>query len=280
MLKYLAVFSAGALLWAGIMSGQPNQSSSSERDTAGQRQAGVVSANSQDKQADCNTDQAGSERNSPSRNAAFQRPAWMGDSNWWLVGIAVITAGVICWQSWETRKAGGAALDQIDLILRKERARLSVRPMEVDKVRCYTTPFDIFNVEIENYGPTHALEVTVVGGGIVTDSKNVPSLKDVTAQNAPDVIKSDAVIREVELTDWTEDKILWDAAERKIAKIFIHVRGRIDYRDVLGRKHWNTFCYIKEVFSIGPPDAERAEMKIFGLKWAKNGSPEDNDGDP
>jgi hypothetical protein len=36
-----------------------------------------------------------------------QSPLW-AKSDWWLVAIGVITAGVICWQSWETKRAAQA----------------------------------------------------------------------------------------------------------------------------------------------------------------------------
>lgn len=56
---------------------------------------------------------------------------WWSDSQWWLTIIAAVTAGVVCWQAVETRRAVGAgtkaadaALINAQAVINAERAKL------------------------------------------------------------------------------------------------------------------------------------------------------------
>jgi len=128
MSKWLAIF--GLLLAsAPVMPGQPDQASKPKQSTANQvqKESNPVGATEVDKQASGQTDQAKAEANPPDWYTALERP------DWWLVIVATITAGVICWQSIETRKAAQgakenaeAALSQIRMTMEKERARIGV----------------------------------------------------------------------------------------------------------------------------------------------------------
>jgi hypothetical protein len=62
--------------------------------------------NAPNKESKCDNNDTKASSNPPPLNAPLKDP------NWWLVGIALLTSGVIGWQSWETRKASEASLEQ------------------------------------------------------------------------------------------------------------------------------------------------------------------------
>lgn len=124
MLKWLAIlgFCAGALFGTGVVAGQPNQTANGKGNSAGQGEPAVVSANGHDKQDASQTNQPKASGNAPDRNTAFKWPAWVSDSNWWLLIVAGFTGGVIAWQSFETKLAAEAALLNARAIIDAERA--------------------------------------------------------------------------------------------------------------------------------------------------------------
>ena len=122
MLSALAI-----LLIALCMSGQPHSATNKEQHPAPQSKPAVVSANAPNEQPDGQENEAAPNPKPPRWYAPLQRP------DWWVVIFAGITGGVICWQSYETRRAakatGVAAVATERLLLAsiaKDRARLRV----------------------------------------------------------------------------------------------------------------------------------------------------------
>jgi hypothetical protein len=81
---------------------------------------------------DINADQQGSA--SSSNAAQNNSPDWNEPSQWIFVIITGITAGFICWQSWETRKAAQASQKSVkaaerstDILVSSERAWVSIK---------------------------------------------------------------------------------------------------------------------------------------------------------
>lgn len=109
----------GAVLFigsAGIMAGQPNKATDGKQQPAADQKPAVVVRNTPNKQPDSGTNQAKPSSNPPAGNTPVDgRKIWWQDSNWALVLIGLITAGVIGWQSWETRKAAEATAKSIIL---------------------------------------------------------------------------------------------------------------------------------------------------------------------
>jgi hypothetical protein len=96
---------------------------------------------------------------------ADQPVHWWSDSNWWVVIIAAITAAVIGWQSWETRKAAqasrdnvGATKDSADAALLNAKALIvSERPWLLVTISVDKDDPDMFNVSALNRGNTPAI---------------------------------------------------------------------------------------------------------------------------
>ena len=165
MLNRLAIVGAGVLLCAGVMSGQPNQAAAAKGNRAKQSHPAVVSANGHYENADSQQDQDKSGSHSPSGNASIERPAvWWRDSNWWLVAIAGITGGFICWQSWETRRAADISER---VLISDHRPKVRVREVNVRIPGEEPGSADVcgFKLTILNAGGTHAevqpFEITV-----------------------------------------------------------------------------------------------------------------------
>lgn len=88
-------------------------------------------------------------------------------ATWLLVAVGVVTAGFICWQAWETRRAANSAADSTrvaerntSLAIARERARVKI---EVDPVGPQGQPPQGGQVVVNaaicrlvNYGPTPA----------------------------------------------------------------------------------------------------------------------------
>jgi hypothetical protein len=243
MLKRLAIFGAWALLCPGIMASQPNQTPGGKGQDARQGQPAVVQSNSHDKQnpGDQNQPKAGS--GAPAGNAAFKWPAWMGDSNWWLVVVAGITGGFIAWQAWETRKAArgaqGAAeasLAQIELMKIKERARLRIEFFPPDflfkrEMDGYEVRFTVFND-----GPTRAyiLDDSLVAYIAAKPRKTSGWLglqipRDFLPEHSP-LESQIAIVTEKSVFDNETDSAKISAA--KANGLILHVNGRIWYRDI------------------------------------------------
>ena len=79
-----------------------------------------------------------------------QETKWYKKSDWWLVIIAAFTGGVICWQSWETRKAAKAALLNAKALVDSERPWLIAEVLKNSK-----NPL-IYEIQITNFGRTPA----------------------------------------------------------------------------------------------------------------------------
>jgi hypothetical protein len=61
-----------------------------------------------------------------------QETKWYVKSDWWLVIIAAFTGSVICWQSWQTRKAAEATRDSVKIQEVEFRQWVQVEDWEID----------------------------------------------------------------------------------------------------------------------------------------------------
>lgn len=114
MLKQLGAIGVLVLV-AGMMPGQPKQTSGSERNEAKNGQPAVISPHSQNEQPYAQANQPQSSSNPRAGNTTLERSHWWSDPNWWLVIVAGITGGFICWQSWETHESAEATRKSVEL---------------------------------------------------------------------------------------------------------------------------------------------------------------------
>lgn len=114
----------------------------------------------------CNTQDRPEENQSDTDKKS---PPWYKTPEWVLVGVGIITAFAIGWQSWESRKAAKAARDNIGLIVSKERAKLRIevddfteQPAENGKI-----PETYVSYNVCNRGASKAFIVSAKIGAIV-----------------------------------------------------------------------------------------------------------------
>lgn len=170
---------------------------------------------------------------------------WWAASDWWLVIMAAITASVICWQSWETRKAAQASKDGVELVLSKERARLTVkswRHLWYQSGAIYeqlTAPG--IDIQIKNWGPTHAFNVRFLLAYATTEFNIpvvIPEMKEIAQRETTVPGDSDRhIIITLELKDREMICIVGGT-------IHVHVAGMVTYTDVFGKDHKTAFRYL------------------------------------
>jgi hypothetical protein len=275
MLKRLAVFSAGVLLCAGIMTGQPNQTPNGEGQDAKQSKPSVVEPNSHDKDNPGEQNQSESRGSAPTGNAALKWPAWMGDANWWLVLIAGITGGCIAWQSWETRTAARGARDAAQASLLNIRAFINAeRPWIMARVEPSGRK-NAYRVVAVNKGRTPASVLSHAENCVLKETSELPP--DIAVYGEPDN-RSKIVLPDesIEIMDFSEHSFV-RKDEGKLARFRSwdaegFVCGIIIYRDLLGAPADKT-CETRWAFSViagGDGDVIPVEYTVGGDEYTRH----------
>jgi hypothetical protein len=199
------------------------------------------------------------------------QPKWHARPDWWLVGIALVTGCIICWQSWETRKAAEAALKQANHMVASERAWILVdigEPESDDHAPDFMGRFWIRPV-IRNSGKTIAKITKIravirlngsgerlpyvpeypLGQGFDSDKWNLYGMNLVLAPDAPTqpfklVLSSD------------------EFEQVKTGQRFLYVHGFIDYSDFLDEQRRTAFCYYYAVQGVFDPDPSRFYLEL------------------
>jgi hypothetical protein len=170
MLKRLAILAISAFLTTSV-SCQPSKDARPDNEPTKQEQPAVHPADGVQRQSDAESNQAKAGNNPPTGDASIERPQWWVKSEWWLVIIAGLTGGVICWQSWETRKAANGAREAAQVALLGIRADIDKeRPWIVVKTQYVDETF-IF--EAVNIGNTPASLIQVS-----TDSRVIQNMTE------------------------------------------------------------------------------------------------------
>jgi hypothetical protein len=222
MLKCLAVLGLLAAV-APIVSGQPNKTTDQKQETTKQSQPAALPTDSKDKQASGQTDQPEAGADSPKWYTPFERP------DWWLVIVAALTGGVICWQSVETRKAAQGAFLNAQAVINAE------RPWMLISVKSSPGEMGGFDVRIRNRGRTPAM-VTEARMGCVAVNK-------VSDLPLPAVFPMDNPIKNKVIIPGGRAHIVWfdqrlfkallgDDLPQSSSQKQIFVHGKVLYRDL------------------------------------------------
>jgi hypothetical protein len=268
-------------LYAGIAAGQPQQTPRSKHELASQSQpSGVsISAESESKQPNFQPRPIQEESNTPSGKASFPRSQWWFDSNWWLVIVGICTAGVIGWQSFETRRAADAsqkaveaALKQTAMSVTKERARIVILfPDEADTMTIWPDKMPSpgsFRVNLKNIGGTPAYKITAAYDAFAIELHDAAPKSDGLFQLVvPDVIEGD--------TSRESGPISIDSRflkERAPEHFYVYLRGVVEYNDIFKPERNRTKFLLRRGFQRMRPS--EAVSHVF---WESVGEPEDNE---
>lgn len=174
---------------------------------------------------------------------ANQPAHWWVESDWWLVGIGAVTATVICWQSWETRKAAQASKASVAMVLSKERARLTIKVWRHlwqqsgaigERLVAPAVEFQVMN-----WGPTHAFNLRFLLSYIATGSDlpaTLPEMEEIPLRETTLVGGKDRhIAKRLELQN------IGDIIQ---GRSFVQLGGKLMYNDVFGEARVTTFRYI------------------------------------
>ena len=201
------------------------------------------------------------------RNAARDLFDWIGYGFGILLamvgtwGVVVARRGVIA-----TERAAEAALEsakaanaQIKMMKDKERARIQIKPANLDTVDA-DEPNNIA-LDFLNIGPTNAYGVTVDAGGRIVVTGLDPEEGEytdlaVSSLLKPDIPDSSWVVCRFP-KNW-EDEVLYAKA-----KIRIEVRGQIRYEDVFGDSHTEEFFFRMNVYGLSQMPNRKVKLKLM-----------------
>jgi hypothetical protein len=142
MLRKLALCAMG-VVFAGAVTCQSDQTAIGKQEPT---------KHSQQKQTDGQSGQPQTTAQVSTGDTALQgSKVWWRDSNWWLVIVALITAGVIGWQSFETRKAAQAARDSIRIQEAEFFQWLDISDWEVENLDGKKGGWSRSGTEIQNH---------------------------------------------------------------------------------------------------------------------------------
>lgn len=174
---------------------------------------------------------------------ANQPVHWWIESDWWLVGIGAVTAAVICWQSWETRKAAQASKASVAMVLSKERARLTIKVWRHLWRQSGAIGEHLVAPAVEfqvmNWGPTHAFNLRLLLSYIATESDLPTTLPEM----------EEIPLRETTLVGGKDRHIAKGLELKNIGGIIqgrmsVQLGGKLTYDDVFGESRVTTFRYI------------------------------------
>jgi hypothetical protein len=262
MLKRLVIFTCAVIL-AVCVAGQSNKDAGPNQQPPNQEHPSTHLANGEQSHAKASD-------NSPAGYASVERSRWWEQSEWWLVAIAGLTGLVIGWQSWETRKAAqGAkenakvASDQIQMMKDKERARLTIVPIDEgfgDNLR-EKMALKKGRVKLEHFGSTDAFNVrgyfTMQPSDAIQHPNNANMWHTI---KLPAVIRvgSKPIVGEYAYFPFTVE----DFEALAKGDMYIVFFGFVLYEDIFGNEHRASFDHYWNV------DFSAMEMGMNGVsRW-------------
>lgn len=176
-----------------------------------------------------------------------ESPHWYASPEWILAIIGILTLFGIWYQAYETKEAAKAAKDNIDLLIKKERARLKLQPKPLS-----LTPIDddgayVINFVVNILGTTAAsiIETSCVAYETPENLINEPEFGSgvmFPLHDFPNIIPpNSAPLEPYAFLFLREDPIL---SEIKSGRLFVGVRGFIKYQDVFDQNHMIRFRYV------------------------------------
>ena len=251
------------------LSAQPNKASDHKQQIRQNEKSVSVDADAKDKQASSQANQAKASSDPPAGDAPFKWPEWMHDSNWWLVIVAIGTAGAIGWQANETRKAArgaqraaDASFAQIDLMKVKERARVRINA-KWPEIRRVGREFYALtgSLEVRNIGQSKAYVINSAARLLIAEQRDplLPELDDFWDMGIrDDVIEPSAPPACIEFrVDDNLPELRVFTKDVFEGRLFIRLYGFIEYETV-ATKYRNEFSYIWTVV-----DPQKSVAKVM-----------------
>jgi hypothetical protein len=249
-----------AIFFAGFVSGAPNEDAGCKDSHA--TEEAPISPSQQTKDTPANSTKSAN-CYTPKWYTAFKRPDGM------LVVVGILTFLVIAWQSVATARSAKAAQDGIELMINKERARLTIDIQDLD-LTPQGGPYFV-NVKVSILGITPAFIVDskcaayIVPKQFLTDPETMDramlplyTLPSVIPPNSPP-------IECYTLLSFDDGEGMIE--EVRLQRLFVGIRGNIIYKDVFDRTRRTSFRYACDYHQIPG----------LGAGWVQCGAPEENE---
>jgi len=192
---------------------------------------------------------------------------WADWSYWGFGGLLFVVGALQAWFLWRTLRAihtqgehikdqtkvlresvavaqtsANAALEQIRLMKSKERARIAITPIRPESLRHGYISLGEVEIEIANYGYSHALSVRGEGSALVVRVNELPVFGDRQKFSIPSVFQANGKPVKVEI-DIPRDEVLFEEIFVERQTLFVYVAGIVEYEDLFGDGHQTDFKY-------------------------------------
>lgn len=213
------------------------------------------------------------------------------------VSVALITLRKLERQTKGTEDAAKAALNQIELMKAKERARIAIELAPLDTLE-FGIKHNRVMLKFSNIGSTHAFNVYAEGDARAIVFENVELMKGVL-KNIPKGLANKPAFEplSLELEDLVVPSVLkagesygdtwvafifredWQDALLLRPRIAIEVRGEIRYEDVFGDEHFTRFSYdmgISKWGDVSPEGSAPIHPYSPFSQWRQSGGEDGN----
>jgi hypothetical protein len=167
-------------------------------------------------------------------------------------------------QALATETAANAANKSIDIILDKERARVRIKPENLD----FTPIMIVAHYSVFNYAPTFAFIERAQAEVRISNEKTLPRAEPFMfmPMGLPEAIHTniEGIEGKAYFLD-TQENMGKTFESIRAEKSFVHFRGAIEYKDVFGKEHITEFAYVWTLSSFSPPPGQQR-----GGFWLKN----------
>jgi len=160
-------------------------------------------------------------------------------------------------------------------LISKERARVAVKIVRIDTLDFYDT--NVVKIQIENFGPTHALNVRAIGGArpVIRDMDEPDWYTDDLVFPVEKVIRANSAPIEGTMYFFFPEELPPEISPADLA-VRIEVRGSIEYDDVFGQPHVTPFFYLMNIPKTSPlPKLNLFKIHPFS-QWRESEDPEEN----
>lgn len=246
MRKRLAILAIVTVIALNV-AGQPNKATRQEQQPAKQVQPSIHLASSNNEEPHSQTDQSKPGSNAPAGNTSVERSHWWISSDWPLTIIAFATGFIICWQSWETRKAAEAANRGIAISKTKERAKLLLSPQPLNPVVGAIPEAKLF---VTNVGESNAQVGQAIAGLHISDP-------DTPLGENSRYYDMKIGYRLLESKEFSEEVVYWPThgMERYSQdviddKVVVHLHGIIRFKDAFDDSWQVNFHFIWRHYEI------------------------------
>jgi hypothetical protein len=235
--------------FAGFVSRQPYQRSYPKNSHSAEESRQGLGSDSKNEASEHSKE---SDSDTPEWYATFKRPELP------LVMLGVFTLLIIGWQSYETRRSAKAAQDGIELMISKERARLTV-DLEDFKLTTQDGIYQIkFKINILGTTPAFIADAQCACGEFPLAYTEEPEIMDMAMIDIqsypffPKVIPPNSVPVEAYSFLFINENADTMLNEIKNDRLFVIVRGFIKYKDVFERPRETRFRYAWKYWWAAP----------------------------